>query len=649
MHFYVKVSNLNDDTKVIAINLLKEKIMRTEDLKKQRGAISKIFGTFINRYFLITLGIFLIVGIPSGYYLSNIVEDQFVESYTDSMLTNVETVFEGQLKGKSYDKVLEGEELEELEYVAGKYIEGESVSKVKVWGIDGTLLYASTGKEGVGNAREVKGHFKEAVAGKIIKEVEGEDVEVEGDQIGGQVLEIYYPIHKADGSVGNVFEIYATTTPIMASVRQAQTALAGFLVLIFAGIVLVGQIGARMLIKRNERLQVLTKELEHLADTDGLTEIYNHRYFQDNLTKEISRSKRYNKQLSLIMLDLDYFKTVNDHFGHQTGDIVLKQVSATLADTLRTIDILARYGGEEFVIVLPESSATDAIDVAERLRKAVGDLRIKAGDEAVSVTASFGVADFPNCADDEASLVAAADSALMMAKSKGRNKVCYFGNLSETTVSTDDVDKLFNRLRHANLITVQALAAAVRGKDAVEGTDYHKSPPETVKKIASVLNLKDNEMETLTIAASVYDIGKITVPSEVLNKTQPLSEKELAVIQEHPEAGERILQAIDGLEVILNVVKHHHERYDGSGYPEGLKEKEIPYLARALHIIDAYNAMTANRPYRDALTPEEAALELRKNSSTQFDPELVEKIVAGLEIDAPVPIDNIEKVHSDTA
>jgi len=624
--------------------------MRSQDKKKERGTISKIFGSFLNRYFLITLGIFLFVGVPSGYYLSNIVEKQFVESYTDSMLTNVETVFEGQLQGRAYDEVLEGEELESFEFVVGKYIEGESVSKVKVWGIDGTLLYASAGKKGIGNARDVKGHFKEAVDGQIIKEVEGEDVEVEGDQVGGEVLEIYYPIHAADGSVGNVFEIYATTTPIMASVRQAQTALAGFLVVIFVGIVIVGQIGARMLIKRNERLHALTKELEHLADTDGLTEIYNHRYFQENLTKEVSRSARYKKQLSLIMIDLDYFKTVNDHFGHQTGDIVLKRISATLAESLRTIDIPARYGGEEFVIILPESSAKDAIDVAERLRKTVGELRIKAGDEAVSVTASFGVADFPTCADDEASLVAAADSALLMAKSKGRNKVCYFGNLSETVVSTDDVEKLFNRLRHANLITVQALAAAVKGKDMVNNDhDFHKSPPETVKKIASVLNLKDSEMETLTIAASVYDIGKITVPDEVLNKTQPLTEKELAVIQEHPEAGERILQAIDGLELILNVVKHHHERFDGSGYPLGLKGNQIPYLARALHIIDAYNAMTMDRPYREALSPEEAALELRKNSGTQFDTKLVEKIIEGLKIEAPVPIDSADKIHSDTA
>ncbi|MFQ5381809.1 MAG: diguanylate cyclase, partial [Dehalococcoidia bacterium] len=400
------------------------------------------------------------------------------------------------------------------------------------------------------------------------------------------------------------------------------------LAILFVAVVATAQLGSQLLVRRNRQLARMTARLAALAETDGLTGAYNHRHFYKELEKEIDASSRYGRHTSLIMADLDFFKRVNDTYGHPVGDIVLRESAVAMSSTLRATDTLARYGGEEFAILLPETDERHAVEVAERLRAAIGAIIVPAGDHEVTITASFGVAEFPGAALDPASLVAAADSALYYSKKNGRDQVCAFSNLSAGTVDRADVDEFFARLENAGVFTVQALAAAVMG-----GADEPGRPSGSVHlaRVASgALGLGERDSETLEIAASVYDVGKLTIPGRILEKRSALTREEAEVIREHPEASERILSAVGDLERILKVVRYHHEHFDGSGYPDGLRGEEIPYLARVLLVIDAFNAMIAPRSYREAMTPEAAVAELRRHAGTQFDPEVVEKLAAKL-------------------
>jgi len=390
-----------------------------------------------------------------------------------------------------------------------------------------------------------------------------------------------------------------------------------------------------MLSNANEELQGQYAELEEhhrrareMANTDGLTGLRNHGHFQNYLHKEVDRAKRYQNPLALVMIDLDNFKTVNDKFGHQKGDAVLKKVGELLRNEIREIDYAARYGGEEFIVVMPEINGVQAVHAADRLRRKFEMLYKEVGLPENQTAASFGVADFPACAADNNSLIAAADSALLFAKRQGRNRVAYFRDLSEAELNTDDLDNLNSRLEGAGFQTIRVLAAAVDAKD-----QYPENKNDVSRfaiSIARKLSFKQHQTEALVLAAKLHDIGKIGVPVQILQKPDKLSSEELSLLRQHPQMGERILQEANQIQEMIAAVLYHHERWDGKGYPEGLKGEEIPLMARIIGLLDAYRAMLCDRPYRKALSGEEAIAELEKGAGTQFDPALVKLFVTQL-------------------
>lgn len=364
------------------------------------------------------------------------------------------------------------------------------------------------------------------------------------------------------------------------------------------------------------------ERLKDLANEDGLTGVYNHRYFFDALEKELENSKENKQKLSVIFIDIDYFKNYNDLYGHQEGDKVLKKVGSILKDNIRVGDTVARYGGEEFAIILPNTDEAIASDVAEDIRKRIereyfyGQQNQPNGN----LTVSIGISIYPDKAKDEFELIKSADDALYKAKFFNKNRVeTYVSILEEIKrdISEDEV----------KLVTsIKTLISVINAKDR-----YTYGHCERVvfysRLLANKLNLSEEDKNSLIYGAYMHDVGKINIAKEILIKKMPLNDEEWNLLKEHPQNGVDIIKPVTSLKRIESIILHHHEKYDGSGYPKGLKGEEIPYLARVLTVVDSFDAMTSNRPYNKRKTYEEGMEELKKWSGRQFDPEIADKFI----------------------
>lgn len=379
----------------------------------------------------------------------------------------------------------------------------------------------------------------------------------------------------------------------------------------------------------NYMIDALSRSHEQLlerANADSLTGLYNHRYFQERLTDECNRSERYGHTVSLLMIDVDKFKSFNDEHGHPLGDRVLCDVSTIMIESLREIDIAARYGGEEFVVILPETSGEEATRVAERLRKAVEKHRFRGKDNAiVPVTISIGVASYPANAQGRDQLLRAADVALYKAKSDGRNAVRSYTNDSSSG-SLADPYKLYVLLHANDMKTVEALAGAIDAKHRLP-VGYSTTLAAAAVELAENLGMSEDGKAAVYLASLLRDVGQIAVPDAVLSKNEPFDQLDRSVIEQHPVLGHSIIQKASHFQSVLPAVLHHHERFDGTGYPYGLSGKDIPLEARIIAVVDAYQSMTSARPHRPPMTPGEAQMELTKLAGKQFDPEIVEAFI----------------------
>lgn len=356
------------------------------------------------------------------------------------------------------------------------------------------------------------------------------------------------------------------------------------------------------------------------ASEDGLTGLLNHRAFQTRLQEEVARARRAGRSLALFMIDLDDFGEVNNLYGHQIGDAALVAATEAVRDSLRVSDLPARYGGDEFAVILPETEMDDALVVAERTCQAIAACRLIESGATIRLGASIGVAALPLHATTRLELVYAADQAAYAAKHLGKGRV---GRPEDTALTLDrDPAELASMLEHANMATVEALAAAVDAKDP-----YTRGHSQRVSAyamtLASAMMLSTADIARVRLAGLLHDVGKIGVPDAILTKPGKLSQEEFAVIRQHPEIGERMLAAVPFLREILPAVRHHHERWDGGGYPDGLSGTDIHPDAAILAVVDALDAMTSSRTYRPALPFSEAVRRIREGRETQFDPRVV--------------------------
>ena len=402
------------------------------------------------------------------------------------------------------------------------------------------------------------------------------------------------------------------------------------------------------------------QKAQEQAITDGLTGVKTHRYLMETLSQEWKRSTRANRPFSLVLMDLDRFKFVNDFYGHLEGDVVLQRVGHILEQNCRRSDVVARYGGDEFVILMPETSVEQARQLASKLRGWIASdplLRDK------NITASFGIAGFPVHGSTPQELIQVADSSMYLSKHQGGNSVssaeqtdpndtkrwkkdvleAYLGVTLKRLFSTgpEAFEEIYRRLEQftrslteqnaggptealppAVVETVTSLALAIDAKDHYTQGHSQKVSAYAVM-IAQSLGLEQAEVEEIRLAGLLHDIGKVGIPEPILNKSGPLDAGEWETMKTHTELGAKILEPLEAMKRIRMMVRHHHEFYDGTGYPDRIEGERIPYGARVIAIADAYDTITSERTYKKARTPEDAFLELERCAANQFDPALV--------------------------
>ena len=361
-----------------------------------------------------------------------------------------------------------------------------------------------------------------------------------------------------------------------------------------------------------------------LIDTDLLTGLDNHRRFQERLEQEAARCVHSGEGFSLVLLDLDHFGAYNRQHGHAAGDKALQDTAALIQALLPALASSSRYGGEKFALLLPHCALAEAESVAETVRAAVALMDCK-------LTLSAGCAEFGTHSAAGAGLVLAAELAVSRAKQLGRNQVCRFDTLPGADISADPY-QLHRFLKDESLSTIQALAAAVDAKDPY--TQGHSSRvARYAVALAQSIGLSDAEVDLVHITGTLHDVGKIGVPDSILKKPSFLDDEERRVMETHPALGEVIIRKAPQLAPTLPGVRHHHERWDGKGYPDGLAGEGIPQLARLLAVADTFDAMTSDRPYRKGLSWEVAIGEIGKCAGSQFEPRLAEAFVSLMSAD----------------
>jgi diguanylate cyclase (GGDEF)-like protein len=390
-------------------------------------------------------------------------------------------------------------------------------------------------------------------------------------------------------------------------------------------------------------------QVEARATHDRLTGIANRETLLTTLVAEVERAARHHSWLSVAFIDIDRFKPINDSYGHNSGDAVLRQVASLIADNIRGSDLFGRYGGEEFMLILPETQPDEAVVLAEKLRNLVSSHPLViAGHQRLRVTISVGVAGDVGSQLQVDALVDQADAAMYAAKSLGRNRTYVYRAVDESApvrrapISAEHRAAATAIGQWANDTATEALASVLAPQPHHRGR-----PSDMIASLATGIGLElalpPEEIERIRVASLLHDLGKLAVPPEILDKPTALSDGEWQAIGEHPRIGQVILEQASGLREAIPVVLHHHERFNGGGYPHGLKGNEIPMGARIVSVADAYHAMVHDRPYKTALTHDQALAELRANAGSQFDPEVV-NVFCAIYAEG-VPPDGLEEVY----
>jgi diguanylate cyclase (GGDEF)-like protein len=432
------------------------------------------------------------------------------------------------------------------------------------------------------------------------------------------------------------------------------------------------------------------QKAQEQAITDGLTGVKTHRFFMEALSSEWKRSSRASRAFALVLMDLDRFKFVNDFYGHLEGDLVLQRVGQILETNCRRSDVVARYGGDEFVILMPETTMEQARQLSSKLRGWVAAdplLREK------NISASFGIACYPLHGASPQELIQVADASMYLSKHQGGNTVstadhvdpnearrwkrdvleAYLGVTLKRLFTTgpEAFEEIYLRLRQFTdslpctelaqepppdgpralpqsiLDTVTSLAYAIDAKD--QYTQGHSQKVSAYAALlAEALGMNDLEVEEIRLGAVLHDVGKVGIPEAILNKSGPLNLEEWDTMKTHVTFGGKLLEPLVPLARIREMVLHHHEFYDGSGYPEALSAEKIPLGARIITIADSYDTITSDRSYKKGRTAEQALNELERCAGTQFDPQLVQAFVRAMR-QLPNPIIEVASLLSRTS
>jgi len=387
----------------------------------------------------------------------------------------------------------------------------------------------------------------------------------------------------------------------------------------------------------NKELLKSNRRLKQLSLTDPHTGLFNHRFLEGVIDAEFQRAKRYGHDLSVILLDVDYFKSINDVYGYEFGDLVLKQLARQIKGMLRRYDIAVRFGGDEFIVISPGIERLQAISLAQRLLEALSLFNFGNKAQKVKLKISLAISSYPQDKITKGmGLINLADQIMNKAKDSGGNRVYSFLDIRKTRLLSPGKDKrkeasgvLQNKLEkitkkaNQNLIeSIFAFAKTIELKDHYTG-EHVENTVRYATAIARALNFPKEEIELVRQAAMLHDLGKIGISENILHKKAKLSKKEFDAIKKHPQIGADIIRPIQFLRELVPYIFYHHERWDGLGYPSGIKGEEIPLGSRIIAIADVYQALISDRPYRKAFSKKEALKIIKDGSGTQFDPRIV--------------------------
>jgi diguanylate cyclase (GGDEF)-like protein len=386
-----------------------------------------------------------------------------------------------------------------------------------------------------------------------------------------------------------------------------------------APLLVIALVGPLLAIALYQRSTFKAMQAMRLALTDPLTGLGNHRSFHERLQRELVAAEEKGSPLALCLVDFDDLKTINDRFGHPVGDLVLGQVASRLRQGGESF----RLGGDEFAVLLPGLEERRATAVARSIVERVARLAVEGVG---TVTVSVGVATYPTQGSSRDELIRLADTALYRAKKDGKNRVRAYA--AESALHAD-LDRLAETPDTAARYRAAAsLARAVDERDAFGGS-HSQRVGDYSARIAQRLGADEPTVELTRLAGNLHDLGKLAIPEEILCKSTTLSDTERLVLERHPQIGARMLESL-GVEQIAEWVLHHHERWDGAGYPSRLAGDEIPLAARIIFVADAYDAMTSEHSYGARLTEQEALTELERCAGTQFDPAVVKALAQEL-------------------
>ena len=367
--------------------------------------------------------------------------------------------------------------------------------------------------------------------------------------------------------------------------------------------------------------------LEALATTDPLTGLHNHRAMVDALSAKITRAIHLDRPCAVAFLDIDHFKALNDTCGHVAGDAALHEFGGILRGCFSAAATVGRWGGEEFIALLPDTDLAGAVAAAESMRQAVSAETLSVGG-GLRLTCSVGVASYPAHGSNGDALLQAADEAMYAAKRLGRNQVRTADDPAVAALRTEEAGA--SREEEALAGTVAALAALVTARDSYT-QDHTEEVGLMAVLLAQTLGLSGMEARQIGVAARLHDIGKIAIPEALLHQRSPLAAVERDQMRQHPVVGAEVFGHVPGLRTLAPLIRSHHERWDGGGYPDGLTGEAIPLGARILAVADAFAAMTSERPYQPAHDPSWAYAEIERQAGTQFDPTVVEALREVLE------------------
>jgi diguanylate cyclase (GGDEF)-like protein len=390
--------------------------------------------------------------------------------------------------------------------------------------------------------------------------------------------------------------------------------------------------------KLNKELLRSNRRLKSMALKDYETGLFNHRFLDEVMEAEFTRAKRYNQPLSLIMLDIDYFKSINNMYGHQFGNLVLQQLARLLKKVVRKYDIVVRSGGEEFIVISPGIDRTQTQTLAHRILEEIILYNFGDHKNMVKLKVSIAVASFPEekilKSED---LLELAEQLLVKAKECGGNQVYTSVEgrklkvkfLSKNEAKQEKIvglrqqlNRITQRANQSLIEAIFAFAKAIELRDHYTGEHVEKTVFYATQ-LGRMLKMDVDDLEDLREAAILHDLGKLGISDKILLKDSKLSDQEYLQIKKHPQIAADILRPIHFLRSVIPFILYHHERWDGRGYPSGLKGELIPLGARIIAIADVYQALTSNRPYRKAFSRKEAIRIIKSGSGTQFDPKIV--------------------------